>query len=79
MSTVLKINDPNIKGGINNIIDTYVNGEKMIGSQEFKVRTTFTGDVYINEKFYRQLCFTPNQVALVIEDFLNGVPADDGK
>lgn len=79
MSTVLKVNDPNIKGGINNTIDTYVNGEKMIGSQEFKVRTTFTGDVYINEKFYRQLCFTPNQVALVIEDFLNGVPADDGE
>ena len=79
MSTVLKVNDPNIKGGINNNIDTYVNDEKMIGSQEFKVRTTFTGDVYINEKFYRQLCFTPNQVALVIEDFLNGVPADDGE
>lgn len=79
MSTVLKVNDPNIKGGINNTIDTYVNDEKMIGSQEFKVRTTFTGDVYINEKFYRQLCFTPNQVALVIEDFLNGVPADDGE
>lgn len=79
MSTVLKINDPNITGSINNTIDTYVNGEKMIGSQEFKVRTTFIGDVYINEKFYRQLCFTPNQVALVIEDFLNGVPADDGE
>ena len=79
MSTVFKVNDPNIKGGINNTIDTYVNDEKMIGSQEFKVRTTFTGDVYINEKFYRQLCFTPNQVALVIEDFLNGVPADDGE
>ena len=77
MSTVLKINDPNILSEINNTIDTYTNGEKMIGSQEFKVRTTFTGDVYINGKFYRQLCFTPNQVALVIEDFLNGVPADD--
>lgn len=52
-------------------------GEPMVGSQEFKVRTTFTGDVYINEKFYRQLCFTPNQVALALEDFLNGVPADE--
>jgi hypothetical protein len=52
-------------------------GELMVGSQEFKVRTTFTGEVYINEKFYRQLCFTPNQVALALEDFLNGVPADE--
>lgn len=51
--------------------------EIMVGSTEFKVRTTFTGDVYVNEKFYRQLCFTANQVALAIEDFLNGVPADD--
>lgn len=50
--------------------------EIMVGSKEFKVRTTFTGDVYINEKFYKQLCFTANQVALAIEDFLNDVPAD---
>ncbi len=56
---------------------TYPNGEKIVGSQEFKIRVTFTGDVYINEKFYRQLCFTPNQVALAVEDFLNGVPADE--
>ena len=59
-----------------NLNNTYPNGEKIVGSQEFKIRVTFTGDVYINEKFYRQLCFTPNQVALVVEDFLNGVPAD---
>lgn len=51
--------------------------EKMVGATEFKVRTTFTGDVYVNEKFYKQLCFTPNQVALAIEDFLNDVPADE--
>lgn len=51
--------------------------EKMIGGVEFKVKVGFTGNVYINEKFYRQLCFTPNQVALVVEDFLNGVPADN--
>lgn len=51
--------------------------EKMIGGVEFKVKVGFTGNVYINEKFYRQLCFTPNQVALVIEDYLNGVPADN--
>ena len=51
--------------------------EKVVGSREFKVRTTFTGDVYVNEKFYRQLCFTANQIALAIEDFLNDVPADD--
>ena len=51
--------------------------EKAVGSAEFKVRTTFTGDVYINGKFYKQLCFTPNQIALAIEDFLNDVPADE--
>ena len=51
--------------------------EKVVGSAEFKVRTTFTGDVYINGKFYKQLCFTPNQIALAIEDFLNDVPADE--
>ena len=51
--------------------------EKVVGSAEFKVRTTFTGDVYINGKFYKQLCFTPNQIALAIEDFLNDVPADN--
>ena len=51
--------------------------EKIIGGVEFKVKVGFTGNVYINEKFYRQLCFTPNQVALVVEDFLNGVPADN--
>lgn len=51
--------------------------EKMIGGAEFKVKVGFTGNLYINQKFYRQLCFTPNQVALAIEDFLNGVPADD--
>ena len=55
----------------------YLNGEKIVGSQDFRVRTTFTGDLYINEKFYRQCCFTPNQVALAIEDFLNGKPFDE--
>ena len=50
--------------------------EKLIGGSEFKVKVGFTGDVCINEKYYRQLCFTPNQVALAIEDYLNGVPAD---
>ena len=51
--------------------------EKMIGGVEFTVKVGFTGNVYINGKYYRQLCFTPNQVALVVEDFLNGVPADE--
>ena len=51
--------------------------EKMIGGVEFTVKVGFTGNVYINGKYYRQLCFTPNQVALVVEDFLNGVPADN--
>ena len=50
--------------------------EPMIGGSEFTVKVGFTGNVYINGKFYRQLCFTPNQVALAIEDFLNNVPAD---
>ena len=50
--------------------------EPMIGGVEFTVKVGFTGNVYINGKYYRQLCFTPNQVALVIEDYLNGVPAD---
>lgn len=57
--------------------DKYSNGEKVVGSQDFRVTVTFTGDVYINNKFYKQLCFTPNQVALAIEDFLNGVEADE--
>ena len=39
----------------------------------------FLGDVYINGRPYRQLCFTPNQVALAIEDFLNGEDYDDGE
>ncbi len=50
--------------------------EKIIGSADFVVRVTHLGDVIINGKFYKQLCFTPNQVALAIEDYLNGVPAD---
>lgn len=53
--------------------------ENVVGSTEFTIKCTRIGDLYINGKFYRQLCFTPNQVALAIEDFLNGVPADDGK
>lgn len=52
-------------------------GEKMVGDMEFTVRTTSIGDIFINGKFYRQSSFTPNQIAWVIEDFLNDVPADD--
>jgi hypothetical protein len=50
---------------------------EMIYGTEFTVKVN-SGDVYINGKFYRQLAWTPNQIALVIEDYLNGVPADDG-
>ena len=56
--------------------DKYPNGEKVVGAQRFEVKTTFLGDVYINGVFYKQLCFTPNQVALAIEDFLNGIAPD---
>ena len=48
----------------------------MCGGSEFNVRVTHLGDVYINGKYYRQLCFTPNQISLAIEDYLYGVPAD---
>ena len=54
----------------------YPNGEKVVRAQRFEVKTTFLGDVYINGVFYKQLCFTPNQVALAIEDFLNGIAPD---
>ena len=64
---------------IANNIDKYPNGEKVVGAQTFVVNTTFLGDVYINGRPYRQLCFTPNQVALAIEDFLNGEDYDDGE
>ena len=64
---------------IANNIDKYPNGEKVVGAQTFGVKTTFLGDVYINGRHYRQLCFTPNQVALAIEDFLNGEDYDDGE
>ena len=50
---------------------------EMIYGTEFTVKVNSV-DVYINGKFYRQLAWTPNQIALVIEDYLNGVPADDG-
>lgn len=49
--------------------------EDIIRNQEFTVKID-TGDVYINGKFYRQLCWTSNMIGLVIEDYLNGVPAD---
>lgn len=55
----------------------FLNSEKIVGPIEFTVRTDAIGDVFINGKFYRQLSFTPNQIAFVIEDFLNGVPADN--
>ena len=50
--------------------------EPLIGGTEFKVKIGHTGNLYINEKYYRQCIFTPNQAALAIEDFLNGIPAD---
>ena len=50
--------------------------EPMIGGAEFKAKIGFTGDLYINGKYYRQCIFTPNQAALAIESFLNGEPAD---
>lgn len=50
--------------------------EKMIYHDEFNVKVD-NGDVYINGKFYRQLAWTPNQIGLVIEDYLNSVPEDD--
>lgn len=49
--------------------------EDIIRNQEFTVKID-CGDVYINGKFYRQLCWTPDAVACVIDDYLNGVPAD---
>ena len=52
--------------------------EKIVGPVEFTVRCTAIGDVYINGKFYGQLAFTPNQIALAIEDFLDGKEADNG-
>lgn len=49
--------------------------EDIIRNQEFTVKID-CGDVYIDGKFYRQLCWTPDAVACVIDDYLNGVPAD---
>ena len=49
--------------------------EDIIRNQEFTVRIDM-GDVYINGKFYRQLCWTPDAVCFAIQDYLNGVPAD---
>lgn len=49
--------------------------EDIIRNQEFTVRIDM-GDVYINGKFYRQLCWTPDAVCFAIQDYLNGAPAD---
>lgn len=50
--------------------------------QEREEGNTFTvtvkddGDVYINDEFYRQLCFDPVAVGIAVSDYLDGIDAD---
>ena len=46
------------------------------GEGEATLKIDGTCCAIINGKFYRQLAFTPNQIGLVIEDFLSGKPSD---
>lgn len=50
--------------------------------QEREEGNTFTvtvkddGDVFINDEFYRQLCFEPVAVGIAVSDYLDGIDAD---
>ena len=54
--------------------------KELTGMEErynFLVTAKPDGDVYINGKFFSQLCFTPEAVGMAVSDYLNGIDPDD--